>query len=169
VDALAIPSGVTTRFLVGASWAGISTYFDFAPNVGLGLIPLPVSYATTPPPVAPVAAPVPSAKQPAAPAVSAGRCTVPPLRGMTQSAARARLRSAGCAVGTSVRRIHSSSVRRGRVIRATVGAHARTSSRVGLVVSLGSRPRRARKADGSTLDRLKALVADELREVAAAR
>jgi hypothetical protein len=163
VDVLPIPSGVTTHFLVSTTWSNMSIYFDFAPNPGLGTIPLPVTYATAPPAPAPVVAPVQVAKSPApGTAEDDDACTVPRVRGLSVTSARTRLRGAGCRLEQSARRSYSSTVRRGRVIRATVETHAETSDRVGLVASLGKRPRRARKAGNSILDQLNVLVAAEL-------
>jgi beta-lactam-binding protein with PASTA domain len=51
---------------------------------------------------------------------SAGRCTVPKLRGATAKKAKAKLKKAGCKA--KVRRARSSRVRRGRVIKQSAKA-----------------------------------------------
>jgi uncharacterized delta-60 repeat protein len=67
-------------------------------------------------------------------------CIVPNVRGQTLSAARARLVRAGCRLGT-VRRTHSSTVGRGRVISQRPRARTRLAelAKVSLVVSRGRR------------------------------
>jgi hypothetical protein len=66
-------------------------------------------------------------------------CVVPSLQGVTLASARRRLVHAHCAVGR-VTRVHSRSVRRGRVIRASVATntHHRHGFKVSLRVSLGA-------------------------------
>jgi hypothetical protein len=167
VDALPIASGTMSQLLISTSWAGsYDDYFDFAPAVGM--IPLPVTFSTMPP--APVLAPAQTIKTSPADGDSGDhRCTVPRVRGLTVASARTRLRSAGCRLAASTRRTYSPTVRRGRVVGATVQAHAATSRTVGLVVSLGKRPRRARKASDSTLAQLNVLVAAELQRAGTIR
>lgn len=67
-----------------------------------------------------------------------GRCVVPRVVGRPLAVARSAIRRAGCAMG-AVRRAHSKSVRRGRVIRQTprAGARLRRGARVNLVLSKG--------------------------------
>ena len=173
-EALGIVPGATTHLVVSSSWSNMGIYFDWAPNDDFGTIPLPVTYSTTPPPPAPTPTPAPMIAPepppiPTTPEASEDSCTVPRVRGMSLPAARTRLRSAGCRLAASTRRSYSPTVRRGRVVGATVQAHAKTSRTVGLVVSLGKRPRRARKASDSTLDQLNVLVAAELQRAGTIR
>ena len=68
----------------------------------------------------------------------AGKCTVPKLAGKTQSSAESAIKKAGCKVG-SVKKKHSSKVKKGRVISQGVGAGKSEPSgtKVSLVVSKG--------------------------------
>jgi hypothetical protein len=65
-------------------------------------------------------------------------CKVPRLRGKTLAAARHALSSHGCSLGR-VRRAHSRTVRRGRVVSSSLrpGTTHRNGTRVGLVLSRG--------------------------------
>jgi DNA-binding beta-propeller fold protein YncE len=73
------------------------------------------------------------------PGAGAGpRCVVPRLKGKTLTAAKAALKSAGCATG-SIRRARSRTVPKGRVIsqRPAAGARLAAGAKVNLVVSRG--------------------------------
>jgi PASTA domain len=166
VDRLGLASGSVTHFGVATIYSGIyDDYVDSAPELGDLLPSLPVAYATTPPapPVAPPSGPAvaprpaPTTKTP-----TTSSCVVPKLRGKSRTTAEDRLFAADCDVASSVRRAYSSSVKRGRVIRTTPGAGARTSKAVKLVISKGKRKRHAHAAaapavPSSVLDRLEAL------------
>lgn len=71
-------------------------------------------------------------------AASAAKCVVPKLKGLTLTAAKQRLKNAGCGVG-AVKKRRSSSVRKGRVISSNPGPGSRRSAatRVTLFVSSG--------------------------------
>lgn len=160
VDALPIAPGAVTNVMLGSLWVGdFDAYFDFAPDTGV--ITLPVGYSTVAPPApAPVAQKVTYTAQAPAPA----RCTVPNVKGMTVDRARSRIRSGGCSVASAPRSAYSATVRRGRVIGTSVAAGADTSRTVRLIVSKGKRPRRAHKADAtSVLATANALVAADVR------
>jgi PKD repeat protein len=85
---------------------------------------------------------------------SARPCKVPRLRGKTRSRARDDLADAGCGIAAGVTTAYSVRVRRGRVLRTWPAAGQRTTKRVRLVVSNGSRPHgrvRAVAASGALL------------------
>ena len=152
VDRLGIGSGVTTNFIVGSIYQGTyADYVDFAPDPGLGQMSLPVANSATPPAPAPVSSsPPPVQKNSTVPA-----CVVPNVRGRRIGSAKNRLFNADCDFASSVRREYSRSVRKGRVIRTTPAAGARTTKTVRLVVSKGRR--RAGSASLATLGRLEEL------------
>jgi hypothetical protein len=154
VDALGITPGVTAHLLVASMYEDYDdAYLDLAP--GSGTIALPVAYST----VAPAApAPVVTSVQPRK-AAARTSCTVPRTKGLTESRARARLRSSGCEVFSVPTRAYSATVRRGRVVGTTVPAGRSVTAPFRLVVSKGKRPRRAKAAAApSVLDRLNELV-----------
>jgi hypothetical protein len=162
VVALGVAPGALTQMIVASIWSGTyDDYIDVAPDAGR--IALPVTYSTvapaasSPPVTAPVAAPrkvtiTPKRRQAAA-------CTVPRTKGLTAARARTRLRAAGCTVADGTRRAYSAKVRRGRVVRTSVRAGARTKGSVRIIVSQGRRARRARASSASVRAQLTRLVA----------
>jgi hypothetical protein len=160
VDALPIASGTTTNVMLGSVHLGDEdAFFDVAPDGGP--ISLPVTWSA--------AAPAPAKDRSViytAQAQTAGGCTVPRTKGLTVERARARVRAHGCTVRPVVQRAWSATVRRGRVIGTSVAAGRSAKGAVRLVVSKGSRPRKAHKADaGSLLARASALVAADVRHL----
>jgi hypothetical protein len=102
--------------------------------------PPPQPPAPQPPPQPPAAPPPPP--PPALLPPTQTRCVVPNLRRKTLASARTALARAHCRLG-AVRRAYSSTVRRGRVIRQTPRAGARSlqGARVAVVVSRGKKRR----------------------------
>jgi hypothetical protein len=146
--ALGIASGTRARFVVETLHVeGEDVARDVAPNTGSIAVQIAYSFRA---PVVPTLmprtprTPVPRPARVREPRVAVApappACVVPRTKGLTVTAARARLRAAGCRVA-AVRRSHSPTVRRGRVVRSTVAVGRRTSARVALVVSRGRRPR----------------------------
>ena len=155
VDRLGIASGTTSQLVVATIYQGIyDNYIDMAPEPGAAGIALPVAYSTTPPPPPPPPPPPSTAPQRTQPVQG---CVVPYLRGRTAASAKNRLFNADCDFANAVRRQHSRTVRKGRVIRTTPAAGTQTTRTVRIVVSKGRRKRARAAVSVTMLHRLEQL------------
>jgi hypothetical protein len=173
LDQLGVSTPLITNVRIGSIWIGTyDNYADFAPNIGLGGIFMPVAFSTIapPPPPPPPPAPVVVVTTPAPPtaavtppvvatsvpaastnARSAG-CRVPAVKGLRTAVARQALRHAGCRLGVTTRS-YSASIATGRVITTLPKATTkRWSEPVDLVVSKGRKPKHRRAHAASAAD-----------------
>jgi hypothetical protein len=177
VDRLGITPGAVTTVSAGSIYSGIySSYIDFAPDVGLAPLPLLASFSNGTPsapatPSTPGTPTVPSTPTttpatgtwtpPTSPTTSipsegeATTCTVPRLKGLRLYAAEEKLFDTECDVANA-KRVYSSTVKRGRVVRSFPAAGTRTSRKVVLYISRGKR-RKAFASSVSTARRLERL------------
>jgi hypothetical protein len=146
--------GTTFHVAGGTSWKSSSTgnsYFDFAPNAGLPTVPFLAEFSSQsapPPAAAPAEPPVASAPPATPPAVvdtapKTRDCVVPNLKGLTVGVARKRLAAAGCLLGATKRR--ASRTFANRVMKSSPGRGATLAGGAVVNITVGKRPRRARR------------------------
>jgi hypothetical protein len=133
---LSTPTGM--NFWIGASWTGIGTYYDFAPDAGLPswnyqIVVAPPPPPPPPPPLPPPPPPPPQPPPPPPPPPRV-RCTVPRVVGLRLAPARTKIRRAHCSVGR-IRRVRSRKV--GRVISQSPRAGVRRAKGARVNLSVG--------------------------------